>query len=119
MLNCKINLHKKSMLDFPGGTVVKNSPASSGDKGLIPGLGRFHMRESNSVSKLLSPCALEPVMCNKRSHCSEKQSSPHSLQLEKHSTQQRRLSAYKNKLKFFKKVCPVFICKAAFLSHKN
>ena len=26
---------------FPGGSVVKNSPANAGDVGLIPGLGRF------------------------------------------------------------------------------
>ena len=29
--------------DFPGGLVVKNLPASAGDMGLIPHLGRFHM----------------------------------------------------------------------------
>ena len=28
-------------LDFPGGSVVKNPPANTGDAGLIPGLGRF------------------------------------------------------------------------------
>ena len=28
------------MLGFPGGSVVKNLPADSGDPGLIPGLGR-------------------------------------------------------------------------------
>ena len=27
--------------DFPGGSVVKNLPASAGDAGLIPGLGRY------------------------------------------------------------------------------
>ena len=27
-------------MDFPSGLVVKNSPANSGDVGLIPGLGR-------------------------------------------------------------------------------
>ena len=26
---------------FPGGSVVKNAPANSGDSGLIPGSGRF------------------------------------------------------------------------------
>ena len=26
-------------LDFPGGAVVKNTPANSGDSGLIPGMG--------------------------------------------------------------------------------
>ena len=29
------------LMDFPGGPVVKNSPANAGDMGLIPGLGRF------------------------------------------------------------------------------
>ena len=33
--------------NFPGGLVVKNLPASAGDKGLIPDLGRFHMLWSN------------------------------------------------------------------------
>ena len=29
--------------DCPGGPVGKNLPADTGDRGLIPGLGRFHM----------------------------------------------------------------------------
>ena len=29
--------------DFPGGAVVKNPPASAGDMGSSPGLGRSHM----------------------------------------------------------------------------
>ena len=33
--------------DFPGSPVVKNPPANAGDMGLIPGLGRLHMRWSN------------------------------------------------------------------------
>ena len=33
--------------DFPGGTVVKNPPASAGDLGSSPGLGRSHMPRSN------------------------------------------------------------------------
>ena len=33
--------------DFPGGTVVENPPASAGDVGLIPGLGRSHMPQGN------------------------------------------------------------------------
>ena len=32
---------------FPGGLEVKNLPASAGDMGLIPGLGRSHMLQSN------------------------------------------------------------------------
>ena len=33
--------------DFPGGAVVKNPPASAGDMGLIPGLGRSHLLRSS------------------------------------------------------------------------
>ena len=33
--------------DFPDGAVDKNRPASAGDTGSIPGLGRFHMMRSN------------------------------------------------------------------------
>ena len=33
--------------DFPGGTVVKNTPANAGDTGSSPGLGRSHMPRSN------------------------------------------------------------------------
>ena len=32
---------------FPGGAVVRNLPANAGDTGLIPGLGRSHMPQSN------------------------------------------------------------------------
>ena len=72
--------------DFPSGTVDKNLPASAGGMGSIPGLRRCHMLESNSAHapQLLSPWArtctpqlqrsmcLEPVLCNKRSHCNKK-----------------------------------------------
>ena len=30
-----------SLLGFPGGSVVKNLPADTGDAGSVPGLGRF------------------------------------------------------------------------------
>ena len=33
--------------DFPGGAVDKNWSASAGDTGLIPGLGRLHMPQSD------------------------------------------------------------------------
>ena len=60
--------------DFPGCPVVKNTPASAGDMGLIPGPGRFHMLWGNEahVPQLQIQYALEPVFCNKRSHHSEK-----------------------------------------------
>ena len=32
---------------FPGGAVVKNPPASAGDTGSSPGLGRSHMPRSS------------------------------------------------------------------------
>ena len=37
--------HKKKNknVDFPGGPVVRNPPASAGDIGSIPSLGRFYM----------------------------------------------------------------------------
>ena len=37
-------------VDFPGGPVVKNPPASAGDTGSIPGPGRFHMPRDNEHS---------------------------------------------------------------------
>ena len=33
--------------DFPGGPAVKNRPATAGDTGSTPGLGRFHMLWGN------------------------------------------------------------------------
>ena len=35
------------ILDFPGGSVVKNLPANDKETGLIPGPGRFNMRRGN------------------------------------------------------------------------
>ena len=35
-----VEVNKVIFLGFPGGSVVKNLPASAGDTGLIPGLGR-------------------------------------------------------------------------------
>ena len=62
------------MRDFPGGAVVKNPPANAGDTGSIPRLERSNMPRSNSARapQLLKPVRLEPVLCNKRSHPSEK-----------------------------------------------
>ena len=62
--------------DFPDGSVVKNPAASTGDTGSIPGRGRSHVLQSNKAyvpqlpslrpgaqePKLLSPCALDPVL---------------------------------------------------------
>ena len=38
---------KKNFQDFPGGSVVKNMPANSGEKSSIPVPGRFHMPWGN------------------------------------------------------------------------
>jgi len=38
---------KRLAVDFPGGLVVKNPPASAEDAGLIPGLGRSHIPWNN------------------------------------------------------------------------
>ena len=67
-------LKNNASRDFPGGAVVKNPPASAGDMGSSPGPGRSHMPRSNEarVPQLLKPASLEPVLCNKRSHCNEK-----------------------------------------------
>ena len=37
------------LLDFPGGAVVKNLPASAGDTGSSPGPGGSHMPWSNKA----------------------------------------------------------------------
>ena len=42
-----IVIFKMDNQDFPDGPVVKNLPASAGDMGLIPGMGRFHMLQSS------------------------------------------------------------------------
>ena len=63
-------------LGSPGGPVVENPPANVGNTGLIPGPGRFHMQQGNDTHKpqLPKPSHLEPLLCNKRRHCSEKPS---------------------------------------------
>ena len=67
---------------FLGGSVMRSLPANAEDTGLIPGPGRSHMPQGNWTSvpqywacarepgrcKDWSPCALGPVLSNKRSH---------------------------------------------------
>ena len=49
---------------FPGGSVVKNLPASAGDAGSVPGLGRFPWRRKwQPASSILTwefPCTEDP-----------------------------------------------------------
>ena len=43
----KTIIQKDTCRDFPGGAVVKNPPANTGDAGSSPGRGRSHMLWSN------------------------------------------------------------------------
>ena len=52
---------ESKIVDFPGGPVVKDPPASAGDMGLNPGLGRFHMP---SIPLSLRATATEPMYHN-------------------------------------------------------
>ena len=46
--SCQFKKHKNTEVrDFPGGAVVKNPPANTGDTGSSPGPGRSHMLRSN------------------------------------------------------------------------
>ena len=51
------SLSKTDRRAFPGGLVVKNLPANTGDMGSIPGLGRSHMPRGN---KDCAVCNTEP-----------------------------------------------------------
>ena len=46
-LSKQLEIRTEGPRDLPSGTVVKNPPASAGDMGLSPGLGRSHMPRSN------------------------------------------------------------------------
>ena len=91
--------------DFPGGPVVKNLPANAGDMGLTPGPRRPHMSYGNEAHvPQLPKLHLEPMLCSKRSHHSEKLThnnqsvgSPYSPRLQKAGAQQQKLRAAKNK----------------------
>jgi len=53
----------KRFMAFPGGSVVKNSPANAGDRGLIPGSGRSpedRMATHSSVLAWRIPWTEEP-----------------------------------------------------------
>ena len=59
--------------DFSRVPVVKNLPAMAVDVGSIPGLQRSHIaRAAKPVCNYWSPHTLEPMVCNERSHSSEK-----------------------------------------------
>ena len=65
----------KAPWGFPGSPLVKNLPANAGDPGSIPGPGRSHTcfgATRPACCNYRNLCALELVLCNKRSHCNEK-----------------------------------------------
>ena len=45
--NTGFSIVRRQRRDFPGGTVDKNPPANAGNSCLIPGPGRYHMRQGN------------------------------------------------------------------------
>ena len=99
---------------FPGGAVVGNLPASAGDTGSSPGLGRSHMPRSNQarVPQLLSLrvrslCSATREAATVRGLRTAMKSGPRLPQLEKAFAQKRRPNTAKNKYKNkFKKKRP-------------
>ena len=82
---------------FPGGAVVENLPASAGDTGSSPGLGRSRMprsswaREPQLLSlRVWSLCSATREATMVRGPCTVMRSGPHLPQLEKALTQKRR-----------------------------
>ena len=67
LIKCAVNMDNLKLKagDFPGGPVVKNPPANTGDMGSIPGQGT---RVPHAVEQL-SPSATtrESLCCNERS----------------------------------------------------
>jgi len=50
---------------FPGGPVVNNPPASAGDMGSVPSLGRSHVPWSNQAhAPTPEACTLASMTCN-------------------------------------------------------
>lgn len=76
--------YKTTVVDFPGSALDKNPPAKAGGTDSIPGPGRLHVPGSTCpMCHHQRPCSgptatateamlLEPVLCNKVSHCGEK-----------------------------------------------
>ena len=81
--------------------VVKNLSASAGDTGLIPGPEKSHVPRGNwKCGHSCRVCALEPVLCNKGSHCNKKplhrrETVPLLTATKEKLVQQQRLSAAK------------------------
>ena len=90
-----LNLKKKPLVGFPGGSVIKNLPDNAGDMGSNPDPGRSHMLRSNyaHAPQLLSLCSESLGTATTKAHVLEcphsatgeatAVRSPCSLQLEK------------------------------------
>ena len=85
--------------------MVENLPASAGDTGSSPGLGRSHMprsgwaREPQLLSlRVWSLCSATREAAIARGPRTAMKSGLHLLQLEKAHAQKRRLNATKNKI---------------------
>ena len=60
MVSCTwIGEEQSQKLDFPGGSVVKDTPANSGDTGLIPGSRKSH--GGGNGNPFLSSCLENPM----------------------------------------------------------
>ena len=95
---------KKVTKGFPGGAVVENLPASAGDTGSSPGLGRSHMPRSNWAREpqlrslhVWSLCSATREAATVRGPCTAMKSGPRLLQLEKVLAQKRRPNTAINK----------------------
>ena len=93
-----------SVWGFPGGAVVENLPANSGDTGSSPGLGRSHMprsgwaREPQLLSlRVWSLCSATGEAVIVRGPRTAMKSGPRLPQLEKALAQKRRPNTAKNK----------------------
>ena len=53
----------EELMDFPGGPLVKNPPASAGDTGSIPAPGSSHVGPCATTTE---PAHTEPVLPNQR-----------------------------------------------------
>ena len=95
---------KKSLKGFPGGTVVESLPASAGDTGSSPGLGRSHVprgnwaREPQLLSlRVWSLCPAVGGAAIMRGPRTAMKSGPRLPQLEKALAQKLRPNTAKNK----------------------
>ena len=91
---------------FPGGAVVENLPANTGDAGSSPGLGGSHMPRSDWAHepqllslRVWSPCSATGEATVVRGPRAAMRSGPRLPQLEKALAQKRRPNTAKNKKK--------------------